>query len=96
MIESLSGDTFLIAAARVQTRRADTDGLDRDVRDADLSLRWSVVNGHACHCGALYTKRISEGCQPFLHRLDRITDARSAIQMSEHFVYIENQFFITS
>jgi hypothetical protein len=46
-LEPQPGDAILIAAARIQAWGIGTDGSHGNVRDADMSVHGTLVDGHA-------------------------------------------------
>lgn len=58
--EPLARYAVPVTATRVQTRRTDSYGLDRNLRDADMSLRWALVTGYPQQDRAFHSERVFE------------------------------------
>jgi phospholipase D1/2 len=86
---------FLLPAAEFKPGELTTQGLTGtcEMQICRSAGPWSMGTPNVCEC-SIQNAYLKGGL--FFWPIPRYVDPLSAIQMSDHFVYIENQFFITS
>ena len=97
IIEPFSSNAFPSSPSWIPSIRIEYIGPYRNLWAPNMSICRSLVNGYSRTNRVLYPERLS---QRWVHNCNWCNqtdaDAKIAIQLSDHFVYIENQFFITS